>query len=204
MIRWLIFGVIISPTLIMSLAGAPARADDLPQAVSLVTVSGYPPFADPALTEGGLAVELVRQSYAAVGVTATITYSTWDLAYDAMLSANYLGAFPFRRTAEREAAALFSDPIFVVRQQAISAATRPVLYTGPDSVKGLKPFDSKYSSSPKIWEERAKFDAEIADFAKIVSAAQSKAKDVDTLKAMFQPIGRQCGSCHEDFRQKDG
>ncbi|ABE38862.1 cytochrome c, class II [Rhodopseudomonas palustris BisB5] len=74
----------------------------------------------------------------------------------------------------------------------------------PASVKGLKAFDSKYSSSPKIWDERAKFDAEIADFAKAVNAAQGKIKDVDTLKASFQPIGKQCGSCHETFRLKDG
>lgn len=74
----------------------------------------------------------------------------------------------------------------------------------PDGVKGLKAPDSKYSASPKIWTERTKFDAEIADFAKAVNDAKAKAKDLDTLKASFQPIGKQCGSCHENFRLKDG
>lgn len=74
----------------------------------------------------------------------------------------------------------------------------------PDSAKGLKPFDSKYSASPKIWTERAKFDGEISDFAKAVDGAKGKVKDVDTLKAAMQPIGKACGSCHENFRQKEG
>jgi cytochrome c556 len=73
----------------------------------------------------------------------------------------------------------------------------------PNSVKGLKATDSKYASSPKIWEERAKFDAEIAGFAKAVNDAKG-VKDADTLKVSFPAIGKACGSCHEAFRLKDG
>ncbi|MBI5131924.1 MAG: cytochrome c [Rhodopseudomonas palustris] len=83
-----------------------------------------------------------------------------------------------------------------------TAKDMPKLF--PDSVKGLKPFDSQYSSSPKIWQERAKFDAEIASFAKAVSDAKGKVKDLETLKASFPAIGKSCGGCHENFRQKDG
>jgi cytochrome c556 len=72
----------------------------------------------------------------------------------------------------------------------------------PDSVKGLKPAEGDYSSSPKIWESRADFDAKIASFAKAVSDAKSKIKDVDSLKATFGSIGKECGGCHEAFRLK--
>lgn len=74
----------------------------------------------------------------------------------------------------------------------------------PESVKGLKATDSKYSASPKIWDERAKFDAEIATFAKAVNDAKANVKNLDTLKASFPAIGKSCGSCHEGFRLKDG
>ena len=39
-------------------------------------------------------------------------------------------------------------------------------------------------------------------FAKVVSEAKAKIKDVDTLKANFPAIGKECGGCHETFRLK--
>ncbi|QWG15732.1 cytochrome c [Bradyrhizobium sediminis] len=73
----------------------------------------------------------------------------------------------------------------------------------PASIKGLKP-EGDYSSSPKIWEDKAGFDARIASFAKVVSEAKAKIKDLDSLKANFPGIGKECGGCHETFRLKNG
>ncbi|KIZ41560.1 cytochrome c, partial [Rhodopseudomonas palustris] len=50
-----------------------------------------------------------------------------------------------------------------------TAKALPTLF--PASIKGMKPFEGKYSASPKIWEDKAGFDAEIASFAKAVSNA---------------------------------
>jgi cytochrome c556 len=72
----------------------------------------------------------------------------------------------------------------------------------PDSVKGLKA-DGDYSSSPKIWEDKAGFTASIATFAKAISDAKASIKDLDTLKAAFPGIGKSCGGCHETFRVKN-
>ena len=72
----------------------------------------------------------------------------------------------------------------------------------PDSVKGLKA-EGDYSSSPKIWEDKAGFTAAIATFAKAVSDARGSIKDLDTLKAAFPGIGKSCGGCHETFRIKN-
>jgi len=83
-----------------------------------------------------------------------------------------------------------------------TAKDLPTLF--PASTKGLKPFDSKYSASPKIWEEKAKFDADVAAFAKAVNDAKGKITNVDTLKTSFGAIGKQCGACHETFRDKEG
>src|SRR5215813_224450 len=51
----------------------------------------------------------------------------------------------------------------------------------PASAKGIKP-EGDYSTSPKVWEDKAGFDAKIASFAKIVAEAKGKIKDLDTLK----------------------
>ena len=63
--------------------------------------------------------------------------------------------------------------------------------------------EGDYSSSPKIWEDKAGFDAKIASFAKVVTEAKAKIKDLDTLKATFPAIGKECGGCHETFRLKN-
>jgi len=73
----------------------------------------------------------------------------------------------------------------------------------PASAKGMKP-EGDYSTSPKVWEDKAGFDARIASFAKVVGEAKGKIKDLDSLKAAFPAVGKECGGCHETFRVKNG
>ena len=81
-----------------------------------------------------------------------------------------------------------------------TAKKLPTLF--PDSLKGQKA-EGDYSPSPKIWENKADFDAHIATFAKAVADAKGKIKDADTLKASVPAIGKSCGGCHETFRVKN-
>ena len=89
------------------------------------------------------------------------------------------------------------DAAFVVLED--TAKKLPTLF--PDSTKTLKG-EGDYSSSPKVWEDKAGFDAKIASFAKAVTDAKSKIKDLDSLKANVGGIGKECGGCHETFRLK--
>jgi cytochrome c556 len=73
----------------------------------------------------------------------------------------------------------------------------------PESIKGVK-IEGDYSSSPKIWEDKAGFAAKIESFAKAVTEAKAKTKDIDSLKASVSAIGKECTSCHETFRLKNG
>ncbi len=73
----------------------------------------------------------------------------------------------------------------------------------PVSEKGLQP-EGDYSISPKIWEDKAGFDAHIASFGKVITEARAKIKDLDTLKATLPAIGKECGGCHETYRIKKG
>jgi cytochrome c556 len=74
----------------------------------------------------------------------------------------------------------------------------------PDSIKGMNPSDSKYEVSPKIWGDKAGFQAKIEEFAKVVAEAKPKITDLDTLKVNAPAIGKACGNCHETFRIKKG
>ena len=81
-----------------------------------------------------------------------------------------------------------------------TAKKLPTLF--PASLKDAK-WEGDYSPSPKIWEDKAGFDAAIATFAKAVTDAKASIKDLDTLKAAFPAIGKSCGGCHETFRVKN-
>jgi cytochrome c556 len=77
----------------------------------------------------------------------------------------------------------------------------PTLF--PDSIKGLKA-EGDYSASSKVWEDKAGFSAHIASFSKVVTEAKAKIKDLESLKATFPAIGKECGGCHETYRVKNG
>jgi cytochrome c556 len=81
-----------------------------------------------------------------------------------------------------------------------TAKKLPTLF--PVSIKGLKA-EGDYSASPKIWEDKAGFDAHIASFAKVVTEAKGKIKDLDSLKATWPAVGKECGGCHETYRVKN-
>jgi cytochrome c556 len=107
------------------------------------------------------------------------------------LGAIVKGEKPYDQAAVDTALAQFDD----------TAKKLPNLF--PPAAKGLKPPESDFSSSPKIWEDRAGFDARIASFAKAVTEAKGKIKDADTLKAAFPTIGKECSGCHETYRLKN-
>src|SRR5882762_869311 len=106
------------------------------------------------------------------------------------LAAMVKGEKPYDQSTVNAALAQFEDTV----------KKFPTLF--PESTKGLKP-EGDYSASPKIWEDKAGFDAKIASFAKIVAEAKSKIKDIDSLKATFPAVGKECGGCHETFRVKN-
>ena len=81
-----------------------------------------------------------------------------------------------------------------------AAKKLPTLY--PASIKDVKQ-TSEYTPSPKIWDDKAGFDAAITTFAKAVTDAKGKIKDLDSLKATLPAIGKSCSGCHETFRVKN-
>jgi cytochrome c556 len=85
----------------------------------------------------------------------------------------------------------------------LETSSKKLVSLFPDSTKGLKG-EGKYSSSPKVWENRSDFEAHAANYSKAVSETKGSVKDLATLKAAVPVIGKQCSGCHETFRLKDG
>jgi cytochrome c556 len=80
-----------------------------------------------------------------------------------------------------------------------TARKLPTLF--PESMKG-QPSDDDYSASPKIWENKADFNAHIATFAKVVADAKGRVTNLAALKVVVPAIGKACGGCHETYRIK--
>ena len=50
---------------------------------------------------------------------------------------------------------------------------------------------------PKIWSDKAGFDAQVTAFAK---ASATAPKDLEGLKKSFPAVSKACGDCHEGYR----
>ncbi|MCY0146208.1 cytochrome c [Hoeflea sp. G2-23] len=58
-------------------------------------------------------------------------------------------------------------------------------------------------AAPAIWSDRAGFDAALAKYKTDADAALAAAPaDLDALKAVFGPLTKNCGACHETYRLK--
>jgi cytochrome c556 len=106
-------------------------------------------------------------------------------------------------------------------------ATKPI----PDMLKGNTPYDNAVvqkalatlvdgakklpelfpdtsktgedtAALPKIWEEKAKFNAIYAKLGADAAAAEPLIKDEATLKANIGKVFGDCKSCHDDYRAK--
>jgi cytochrome c556 len=81
-----------------------------------------------------------------------------------------------------------------LKQLSETAAKAPALFPA-GSDKG----DTR--ALPKIWENKADFDAKFAKMGQDVAAAQSKTGSLDEFRAAFGPVGQNCAGCHQDYRR---
>jgi cytochrome c556 len=64
---------------------------------------------------------------------------------------------------------------------------------------------SKFSASPKIWQEPEKFAAAIANLRKVVNEnVEVAGKDANGAKAAFKAINDACEACHDQFQLNKG
>jgi cytochrome c556 len=59
-----------------------------------------------------------------------------------------------------------------------------------------------HASLPTIWENKADFDAKLTKLANDAKTAEAAVKDVDTFKAQFTEVQKNCGGCHQTYRKR--
>lgn len=89
------------------------------------------------------------------------------------------------------------------------ARARAIFKTYGDTARRLPrqfPASSKTGGNtaalPAIWEQSANWRKAVAKFRNDVAVEGRKIKDLDTFKAAFGAVTKNCGSCHEAFRAK--
>jgi cytochrome c556 len=72
----------------------------------------------------------------------------------------------------------------------------------PDLFPPTSKTGGETTASPKIWDDNAGFKAGFAKLSSEAKAAQSSVKDLDSFKASFGGLTKNCGGCHETYRVK--
>ena len=139
---------------------------------------------------------IVAVAVVALGATVVLAQQDPIAARKALMKANGQGAgalakmlkgeAPFDPAVAKKAFASFED----------AAAKMPTLF--PDNSK----IGGETAASPKIWENMADVKARFVKLGNDAKAADASVKDLDSLKAAFSQLGKNCNDCHELYRLK--
>ena len=93
-------------------------------------------------------------------------------------------------------------PYDQTKAQAIFASYVDVAAKAPNLFPPTSKTGGDTAALPAIWENKADFEARFAKFSADAKEAQGSVKDLDTFKATFSAITKNCGGCHEMYRAK--
>jgi cytochrome c556 len=84
--------------------------------------------------------------------------------------------------------------VFATYQDA--SAKAPTLF--PDTAKT----GGDTAALPAIWENKSDFEARLGKLGTDAKAAEAATKDLDTFKAQFTEVQKNCGGCHQTYRKR--
>ncbi len=145
----------------------------------------------------------ISASVLAVGVVAALAQSDPIAQRKELMTLNGKGFYGDINRMVRGQAPYDQTKVNAAFDQIItSAKTFTSLY--PDNAKpGAKtsaPPEDKYSASPKVWENRADFEAKNKNLVAVVTSVRGNAKDLASLKTAADQVGKACDACHETYR----
>jgi len=131
----------------------------------------------------------------ALGVTAVMAQQDPIAARKAIMKANGQQAGIGSKMAKGE------EPFALDKAKKVFATYQDVA-----KAHALFPENSKTGGDtaalPAIWQNKADFEARLTKLANEAKAAEAATKDLDTFKAQFAEVQKNCGGCHETYRQK--
>ncbi len=132
----------------------------------------------------------------AIGVTAVAAQSDPIAARKALMKEQGAQTKTGAGMAKGEA------PFDLAKAQAILANYVDTSAKMPDLFPANSKTGGETTAAPKIWEDMAGFKAGFAKMSTEAKAAQSSVKDLDSFKAAFGGLTKNCGGCHETYRVK--
>ena len=131
----------------------------------------------------------------ALGVTAVMAQQAPIAARKAIMKANGQQAGIGSKMAKGE------EPFALDKAKKVFATYQDVA-----KAHALFPESSKTGGDtaalPAIWQNKADFEARLTKLANEAKTAEAATKDLDTFKAQFTEVQKNCGGCHETYRQK--
>jgi cytochrome c556 len=146
---------------------------------------------------------LISASVLAAGLVAAFAQSDPIAQRKELMTLNGKGFFGDINRMVRGQAPYDQAKVNAAFDQIITSAKTFTSLYPDDSKPGAKtsaPPEDKYSASPKIWENKADFEAKNADLVKVVTSVRGNVKDLDSLKAAAEQVGKACDACHETYR----
>jgi cytochrome c556 len=131
----------------------------------------------------------------AVGVSAVVAQQDPIEARKALMKANGQQAGIGGKMAKGEEPFALDKAKKIFSTYADSAAKAPALF--PDNSKT----GGDTRSLPAIWEKKEDFNAKLAKFGSDAKAAEAKVTDLDTFKAEYAEVQKNCGGCHQPYRR---
>jgi cytochrome c556 len=130
----------------------------------------------------------------AVGVTAVVAQQDPIAERKALMKANGQQAGIGGKMAKGEEPFALDKAKKIFTTYADSAAKAPALF--PDNSK-----TGDTRALPAIWEKKEDFNAKLAKFGSDAKAAEAKVKDLDSFKAEYAEVQKNCGGCHQPYRR---
>ena len=130
----------------------------------------------------------------ALGVTAVVAQQDPIAARKAIMKANGQQAQLGNKMAKGE------EPFTVDKGKKVFATFQDVA-----KAHALFPDTSKSGDTaalPAIWENKADFEARLTKLANDAKAAEAQVKDLDSFKAQFTEVTKNCGGCHQTYRKR--
>ncbi len=180
-IRWVLLVAWLSLLVVTS----PARP---PRPISVAT-GEWEPFTGSDEKNHGVISEIVKATFNEMGLEPEISFYHWDVVENRTAEGNFLVAYPFVKTAQREKRFLFSDSLFEFYTVLFYNRTRLTNLVAIQSVADLRPYRIGLAAGYDVWDELSK----VRDRFVPLPSIQDAFKALDKGEIDFVPEGRAAG-----------
>jgi len=133
----------------------------------------------------------------ALGATAVIAQQQDPIAArKALMKANGEQAQLGNKMAKGE------EPFDLAKAKKVFATYQDASAKAPNLFPDNSKTGGDTAALPAIWENKADFTAKLAKLGSDAKGAEAQVKDLDSFKAQFTEVQKNCGGCHQTYRKR--